>query len=164
MILATSCDFPALGSPTIATWPAPSLSIIIDARCPPLFLVASCVSLAIRLLNSARRWSVPLCLGIIASISSRPAIFSVGLFAARKVFSASKYCGGKLAGTYKDSFTFLARLSVIPPTAASSATPASLTARTEPNTFSRACFRFGPMPGTSSKAEAKVRRRCTFLK
>ena len=88
--VATSWDLPALGRPMTATWAAPSFSITIDARRVPLFLAACWVSLAILVLSSARRWSVPLCLGMMASISSRAAIFSSGSLASRKFFSASK--------------------------------------------------------------------------
>ena len=44
--------------------------------------------------NSPRRWSVPLCLGITASIVSRASSFSAADEARRSApFSASKYCG-----------------------------------------------------------------------
>jgi hypothetical protein len=75
----------------------------------------------------ARIFSVPLCLGMIASISSRAIIFSAGSLAKRNLFSVYKYCGGKLAGMvgHKYSFILFAEPVVIPLAAASSSIGAS---------------------------------------
>jgi hypothetical protein len=59
--------------------------------------------LEIRRLRSALSLSVPLCLGIMASISSRAAIPSAGVLASLKRFSASKYAGGRLAGNFSST-------------------------------------------------------------
>ena len=86
---ATSCDLPALGRPMTANWATPSLSTTIDDRWVAPLRPVDWLSLAIRRLRSPLRWSVPLCFGITASISSRAVIFSGTVLAARKRFSAS---------------------------------------------------------------------------
>ena len=53
--------------------------------------VSSSISFDMRDLSWARRWSVPLCLGTIDSISCRTATLACGDLASRKRCSASRY-------------------------------------------------------------------------
>jgi hypothetical protein len=79
----TMALFPAFGAPRSGTCPAPHFSMRKGSKAffPFEGLEASSRSLEILRRRSACRWSVPLCLGMTASISSRAAIFSSVVFA-----------------------------------------------------------------------------------
>src|SRR5256885_10949231 len=79
--------------------PAPSVSTErVYPRCVAAAFCASCLSLDRRRFRSACNLSVPLCLGITRSISSRQAIFSSCVLACLKRCSADIYWGVRLAG------------------------------------------------------------------
>src|SRR5438128_5667363 len=79
--------------------PAPSVSTdSVYPRCVAAAFCASCLSLDRRRFRSACNLSVPLCLGITRSISSRQAIFSSCVLACLKRCSADIYWGVRLAG------------------------------------------------------------------
>src|SRR5215510_8874569 len=81
--------------------------------CPflPVFLACSvsCLALLILALSSACSLSVPLCLGISRSISSRHRSSSSGVCARRYSSSAFLYCGVRLAGMARLSRDFAQR-------------------------------------------------------
>src|SRR5215831_5270352 len=83
----------------MTTCPAPSASTdtVYPRRVAAVFC-ASCLSFDSRRLRSACNLSVPLCLGMTRSISSRQAIFSAWVLACLKRCSADIYWGVRLAG------------------------------------------------------------------
>lgn len=94
-------DLPEFGGPIMASWAAPSGRTVCAGpdRAAPFFGPVSCsASCLIRLLISLCRCSVPLCLGIVRSISLRQTRRSPSSFASRKACSAFLYSGLRLAG------------------------------------------------------------------
>lgn len=82
---------PLLGVPSRAIWPQPERCMWKMSRPAPLALWAACSLRALNFLRrSALRWSVPLCLGMTRSISSRARIFSSVVVAWRNHLSAFK--------------------------------------------------------------------------
>ena len=81
---ATRADLPTLEGPITTIWPAPSLEILYAEpwRLAPFLEPPEAFSLESLRRRSARRWSVPLCLGIFESISSSSSAFSDGSVAA----------------------------------------------------------------------------------
>ena len=88
---ATNADLPTFGAPITTTRAGPSFSTWYTDVCLPPFLPRSSSALSFDSFRrrSARRWSVPLCLGIVAITSSRQSIRSSAVVAARNRSSAS---------------------------------------------------------------------------
>src|SRR3972149_3893076 len=99
---ACSADFPAFGGPISAICAAPSGRITSAGplRAAPPFRgpSSSSDSSLMRCLMSAWRWSVPLCLGMVRSISRRESRRSRGSRALRNAASAALYSGERFAG------------------------------------------------------------------
>jgi len=92
--LLRSWLFPALGPPSSTTLPAPCRGILTplyDFLAVFLAWSTSCFALLILALRSAWSLSVPLCLGISRSISSRQRTSSSGVWARRYSCSALWY-------------------------------------------------------------------------
>ena len=99
---ASNCDLPQLGGPSRTTCAAPSGSTLMTWPCLWVRVSSSWRSRAMRRLSSACIFSVPLCLGMVASISSRASRRSSGLCAALNLVSAARYCGVRFAGMRLD--------------------------------------------------------------
>ncbi len=80
-------------------------------------------------------------------------ILQASLTRALAVSGAQRRQNRRARPVYRNAFTFSAAARVIPGTCMSSSSEACRMAGTEPKCFSRAAFRFGPMPGTSSSCE-----------
>ncbi len=113
-------DLPELGGPISAICAAPSgrMTSAGPPRAAPPFLgpSSSAESSLMRVLMSACRWSVPLCLGMVRSISRSRSRRSRGSRALRKAASAALYSGERLAGmadtVYHAFYSFHAEFSM----------------------------------------------------